>query len=138
MQSERMFKADENDQICGQMSKFDAHRIDQVTGKAPLHRAFSVFMWNESGDKLLIQQRSECKITFPLKWANTCCSHPLANFPGEEDGQRGATMAAIRKLEHELGIPQDLMKKYKFEYFGRVIYHANQDEEWGEHEGKIK
>ena len=137
MHSEYLLQVDENDQIIGELSKFDAHRIDPESGKAPLHRDFSVFMWNETGDRLLIQQRSANKITFPLKWANTCCSHPLANFAGEEDGDRGAGIAAIRKLEHELGIPPNLMKQYHFQYYGRVIYHANQDEQWGEHEGNI-
>lgn len=41
-----------------------------------LHRAFSVFLFN-SKNQLLLQQRSHKKITFPLCWTNTCCSHPL-------------------------------------------------------------
>ena len=39
-----------------------------------LHRAFSVFLFN-SKNELLLQQRASSKITFPLMWTNTCCSH---------------------------------------------------------------
>ena len=49
--------------------------------KGLLHRAFSVFLFN-SESKLLLQQRSIEKITFPDLWTNTCCSHPL-NTPLE-------------------------------------------------------
>lgn len=57
--------------------------------KDMLHRAFSVFLFNSEG-KLLLQQRSATKITFPLYWTNTCCSHPLS-FPEEleEENQMG-------------------------------------------------
>ena len=34
--------------------------------------------------RLLLQRRSREKITFPLYWANTCCSHPL-DMDGETD-----------------------------------------------------
>ena len=41
-----------------------------------LHRAFSVFMFDEE-ERLLLQRRADAKITFPGLWTNTCCSHPL-------------------------------------------------------------
>ncbi len=106
--SETLFEVDQNDCIIGRLSKYEAHRIGPETGKAPLHRAFSVFLWNEQG-QLLVQKRSEKKITFPLMWANSCCSHPIAEVPGEEDGLQGVIKAAIRKIEHELGIPNELV-----------------------------
>lgn len=46
-----------------------------------LHRAFSVFIFSPD-NKLLLQQRSDEKITFPSMFTNTCCSHPL-NFEQE-------------------------------------------------------
>ena len=100
---------DENDRIIGKLSKYDAHRLNHESGKAPLHRAFSVFLWTEEG-QLLLQRRSQHKITFPLMWSNSCCSHPIAEFEGECDGLQGAIKAAIRKLEHELGIPKAMVK----------------------------
>ena len=69
-----------------------------------LHRAFSVFLFNTRGE-LLLQQRSDAKITFPGHWTNTCCSHPLS-VAGEleETEAMGVKRAAQRKLQHELGI----------------------------------
>lgn len=54
-----------------------------------LHRAFSVFLFN-SERKLLMQQRAAQKVTYPMYWTNTCCSHPL-NSPDEvvEENQIG-------------------------------------------------
>lgn len=54
-----------------------------------LHRAFSVFLFDDQ-NRLLLQQRATEKITFPDMWTNTCCSHPL-NTPSEliEENQLG-------------------------------------------------
>jgi len=51
--------------------------------KGLLHRAFSVFLFNEENE-LLLQQRAASKITFPMMWTNTCCSHML-HSPEELD-----------------------------------------------------
>lgn len=40
-----------------------------------LHRAVSVFIFNDNKD-LIIQQRSFNKYHSSLLWSNTCCSHP--------------------------------------------------------------
>ena len=63
-----------------------------------LHRAFSVFLFNNN-NQLLLQQRSSHKITFPLVWTNTCCSHPLY-LPDELDTLHyvGVKRAALRKV----------------------------------------
>ena len=73
---------DEEDQIQGQICKLDAHII--VNGRAPLHRAFSLFHFNPKG-QLLLQNRSSLKVTFPNLWTNSCCSHPLYQMD-EMDG----------------------------------------------------
>lgn len=108
LHSETVFQVDQDDGIIGKLTKFAAHRINPSNQLAPLHRAFSVFLWNEQGH-LLVQRRSAKKITFPLMWANSCCSHPIAECPGEELGVDGVKLAAIRKIEHELGIPAGLV-----------------------------
>jgi isopentenyl-diphosphate delta-isomerase len=68
----------------------DAHRAP-----GQLHRAFSVFLRDPSG-RVLLQQRASVKTRFPLRWANTCCGHPL---PGETPAT-----AANRRLVEEIGV----------------------------------
>ena len=102
MMQEECILVDENDNILGKDSKVNCHLND---GK--LHRAFSVLLFNTSGE-LLIQKRAKEKITFPSIWANSCCSHPL-HIDSEINGVERAKNAAKRKLEQELGIdPSDI------------------------------
>lgn len=87
---------------------------------------------------MLIQQRSATKLTFPLTWSNTCCSHPLADRPAEHGldnpaaAEMGVRHAAIRRVAYELGItglqPSDIL------HAGRFLYAAFSDRHWGEHE----
>lgn len=121
--------------------------------KGLLHRAFSVFLFDESG-RLLLQQRADEKITFANMWTNTCCSHPLAvpqelgqlpvtkNFGGNGNGDithlgnavAGAKSAAQRKLYHELGIEADEIPLDDFKFLTRIHYAAPSSGPWGEHE----
>ncbi|CAN0859638.1 Isopentenyl-diphosphate Delta-isomerase II [Linum grandiflorum] len=71
---------DENDQVVGHDSKYNCHLWENIVKGNALHRAFSVFLFN-SKYELLLQQRSATKVTFPLVWTNTCCSHPLFREP---------------------------------------------------------
>ena len=96
--NEQCIHIDDGDNILGPVSKYDAHHGDGL-----LHRAFSVFLFNEKSE-LLLQQRSSFKITFPLLKTNACCSHPLY-MPSEMDHPiQGTKIAAMRKLQHELGL----------------------------------
>ena len=72
------------------MPKDEVHTKD-----TPLHRGFSVFVFNGKGD-VLLTKRASAKKTFPGVWTNTACGHP---GPGES-----AADAAIRRLKEELGI----------------------------------
>jgi isopentenyl-diphosphate delta-isomerase len=76
-------------------------------GNGILHRAFSIFIFNDKKE-LLIQQRSKFKTLWPLYWSNSCCSHPKAN---ENYGE-----AAERRLKEEIGISCKLRYLYKFRY----------------------
>ena len=87
MMEENCILVDKEDNIIGKDSKVKCH-----LGEGKLHRAFSVLLFNNSGD-LLIQKRAREKITFPSIWANSCCSHPL-HIETELDGIYGAKAAA--------------------------------------------
>jgi isopentenyldiphosphate isomerase len=50
----------------------------------------------------------------------------------------GARNAAVRKLEHELGIKPEEVPVDNFKYLTRIHYLAPSDGQWGEHEGKEK
>jgi isopentenyl-diphosphate delta-isomerase len=123
---------DEKDQVIGNASKKACHLMDSIE-KNMLHRAFSVFLFDASGKKLLLQQRAKEKITFPERWTNTCCSHPLyIENELEEYEQLGVKRAAIRKLKHELGIEDISLPDVRF--ITRIHYKAQSDMNWGEHE----
>mmetsp|Transcript_171082 Transcript_171082/g.548254 ORF Transcript_171082/g.548254 Transcript_171082/m.548254 type:complete len:395 (+) Transcript_171082:127-1311(+) len=151
MEADHCLLVDEDDNILGSTSKAAAHRCTFPAGpperSLKLHRAFSVFLFDEQG-RLLLQQRSRQKITFPLVWTNTCCSHPLhGQRPPEVDLPAdvaagtvpGIKRAAIRKLGHELGIPASQLPPESFKFLTRLHYCATDKTEpepgmWGEHE----
>jgi isopentenyl-diphosphate delta-isomerase len=81
---------DENNVILGTMPKSEVHGA--VT---PLHRAFSIFIFN-SEKKLLLQQRSHVKKTWPLAWSNSCCGHPWLDESNID--------AVKRRVRDELGM----------------------------------
>ncbi len=139
---------DENDSIVGHSNKHNCHRFIPSQPQGLLHRAFSVFLFNDEG-KLLLQQRAKSKVTFPSVWTNTCCSHPLYGQQPDEvdlpaavaDGTTpGVKAAAVRKLEHELGIAPEQVPMQGFRFLTRLHYCAadthtwGPQAEWGEHE----
>ncbi|KNC85487.1 isopentenyl-diphosphate Delta-isomerase 1 [Sphaeroforma arctica JP610] len=131
LMAEMCIEIDTDDNAIGSVSKKEAHLMPNIN-KGLLHRAFSVFLFNTEG-KLLLQQRATEKITFPDCWTNTCCSHPLSR-PEEilTKDQMGAKNAAVRKLDHELGITG--VTTDQLEFLTRIQYMAPSDGMWGEHE----
>ena len=78
-----------SDEEVGRAEKLQAHR-------APvLHRAFSVFVFDERG-AMLTQRRADGKYHSAGLWSNACCGHPR---PGEQ-----VLAAAGRRLREEMGI----------------------------------
>ena len=98
---EQVILVDEQDNVTGAMEKIAAHE------NALLHRAFSVFVFNHSGE-LLLQQRALGKYHSAGLWTNTCCSHPR---PGED-----TETAALRRLKEEMGFETPLEKVFDFTY----------------------
>lgn len=113
MNHEQVILVDEADREKGSMDKLEAHE------KGVLHRAFSIFIFNEKGE-MLLQQRSLDKYHSGGLWSNACCSHPR---PGESTAS-----AASRRLKEELGFDTPLKKVFDF------IYHVELDQGLTEHE----
>lgn len=133
MEKDTVLVLDEKDNVIGSASKKDSHVFSQGQPAGVLHRAFSVFLFDTSTNEMLLQQRASTKITFPNVWTNTCCSHPLHGMePNEVDtpadvasgNPMGVKNAAIRKLEHELGIPPSQLDANKFQFLARLHYWA--------------
>ncbi len=98
---ERVVLVNEHDEDLGTMGKLKAHQI------GALHRAFSVFLFDEKG-RLMVHQRADDKYHSPGLWTNTCCSHPR---PDES-----VLDAAQRRLIEEMGIDTPLEQKFSFVY----------------------
>jgi len=111
---EQVVLVDGEDNECGLEEKFAAHR-----NPAKLHRAFSVYVFNDKR-QLLIQKRHREKKTWPGFWSNSCCSHPRPN--------ETVVAAAQRRLQEELGFTCEV--KFLF----NLQYEAQFDADWGEHE----
>ena len=113
MKEEQVILVSSNDEKIGLMPKMEAHE------KGLLHRAFSVFIFNDKNE-LMLQQRAANKYHSPLLWTNTCCSH-------QRDGESNLE-AGKRRLQEEMGFVCELEEKTSF------IYKAPFDNGLTEHE----
>jgi len=98
---EQVILVNEQDEQVGIMEKMQAHR------EGKLHRAFSVFIFNNKRE-MLLQQRALNKYHSGGLWTNACCSHPKPNESTEA--------AAKRRLKEELGFETTLEKNFDFTY----------------------
>lgn len=76
-----------------------------------LHRAFSIFVFNEAG-QLMLQQRSPGKYHSGGLWSNTCCGHPRP--------RESVEVAAARRLKEEMGFSCELERIFGFVYKARL------------------
>ena len=110
---EHVVLVSEQDEVLGVMEKMQAHQ------EGILHRAFSVFLFNEAGE-MLLQKRAAGKYHSPNQWTNAVCSHPRI----DESYLEGAN----RRMSEELGIDAELQEKFHF------IYKADVGQDLWEHE----
>lgn len=94
-----------NDEVLGYAEKIHAHH------HALLHRAFSVFVFNQH-NQLLLQQRAASKYHCAGLWTNTCCSHALPDEPIEK--------TAHSRLIFEMGINTPLSFVDTFYYKAKL------------------
>ncbi|MGJ8593357.1 MAG: isopentenyl-diphosphate Delta-isomerase [Aquaticitalea sp.] len=113
MKEEHVILVNEKDEQIGTMPKLEAHE------KAALHRAFSVFIFNDKNE-LMLQQRAGHKYHSPNLWTNTCCSHQRVGESNIEAGKR--------RLQEEMGFMTELKDTISF------IYKAPFDNGLTEHE----
>lgn len=98
---EQVVLVNERDEPIGTMGKLRAHQ------EGALHRAFSIFLFDDQG-RVLLQRRAPGKYHSAGLWTNTCCSHPR---PGES-----IAAAAQRRLKEEMGITAELTERFSFMY----------------------
>lgn len=98
---ELILLVDSKDNECGYGEKLQIHK------DGLLHRAFSIFIFNETGE-MLIQKRYSGKYHSPGLWSNTCCSHQ----------RKGETLeqAAHSRLMYEMGFDTELHEMFSFIY----------------------
>jgi isopentenyl-diphosphate delta-isomerase len=113
-ESELLILVDTDDREIGNLSKAECHDGDGI-----LHRAFSLFLFDDQG-LLLLQKRSAGKRLWPKYWSNTCCSHP----------RQGESMdlATARRLQQELNTSAELEFIYKFAYQAQFADQGSENE----------
>lgn len=105
---EQVVLVDEQNNPIGTADKDTVH-----TTATPLHRAFSLFLFNSRG-QVLLTKRAATKKTFPGVWTNTVCGH----LSPDED----TVSAATRRLSEELGITGVTVKEvapYRYRFADR-------------------
>jgi isopentenyl-diphosphate delta-isomerase len=127
MVKDSIILVNEKDEVVGSMAKMEVHK------RGLLHRAFSVFVFNNKGE-LLLQQRAVTKYHSGGLWTNACCSHPA---PGENTRE-----SAERRLEEEMGFAIPLKKIFEFTYktaFGNGLTEYEYDHVFlGEYNGQLQ
>ena len=101
MNTSKVILVDEKDNQTGVADKMTAH----LNGN--LHRAFSIFIFNNEGE-MLLQRRALNKYHSGGLWTNACCSHPIP--------EETTSTAATRRLKEELGFQTPIKKIFDFIY----------------------
>jgi isopentenyl-diphosphate delta-isomerase len=100
----KVILVDQADRPIGTEEKLKAHQ------EGKLHRAFSIFIFNQKG-QLMLQQRAKSKYHCGSLWTNTCCSHPRP--------RESLNVATHRRLKEEMGFDCPLEEVFNFTYKAR-------------------
>jgi len=111
---EILLVVNENDEVIGRETREKCH-----AGEGLLHRAITVFLFNNKGE-LLITQRSAFKTLWPGGWDTSCSTHV---YEGETSVQAGE-----RRLLQELGITSTLKHLLTFHYQVRFNERSSENE----------
>lgn len=87
---EHVILVNDQGEAIGTQEKYAAHTSD-----TPLHLAFSLWLFNDSGE-CLVTRRALSKKAWPGVWSNAVCGHP----------QQGETtwQAIVRRCHYETGV----------------------------------
>lgn len=102
----KILLVDKNDRPLGYGEKLSVHE------RGLLHRSFSIFIFNSSGE-LLLQKRAAGKYHSGGLWSNTCCSH-------QKPTDKILEKAARQRLAEELGLDCELKEIFCFVYKAKV------------------
>lgn len=111
---ESVILVDEQNNQIGTAPKDTVH-----TDHTPLHRAFSLFLFNAQ-NQLLVTKRATTKKTFPGLWTNSVCGHVA---PGE------STIDAVRRRANEelhvsiMDLEEVSPYRYKFADKNGIVEH---------------
>ena len=99
--SSKVLLVTKDNKIVGKEDKLIAHK------KGLLHRAFSIFVFNNE-QEMLIQRRANTKYHSAGLWSNACCSHPIKEHNIDKEVQE--------RLNYEMGITCSLYHAFNFLY----------------------
>ena len=103
-EEELVLLVDEDNTPVGTCAKRTVHHAE-----TPLHRGFSVFVFDSKG-QMLIQQRALHKVTWPGIWSNACCGHPRP----EETSEEAARRRLAEELELRPSMVHELLPNYRY------------------------
>lgn len=104
MKNRKIILVDNNDKSIGRGEKMEVHRSGR------LHRAFSVFIFNDKNE-LLLQKKTLHKYYTPSLWTNTCCSHPFF---------KNIRKDAEKRLKKEMEFTCLLKEAFVFKYRSKL------------------